>query len=564
MLKILINGAEVDLGTLKGVTLQYNPGIFELDGFVGSYTVPFTLPDSPINAAIFAFQNKTNAYNKEIVEYSAEIWHSGILMASGKAKATSFPKGGISCTLYIDNGGVFSTLTSKNLPENYFGGMIAQPSGVQNVPDTSLYCLYQVKNTAFYDDTIFDALTGPEHDNQNYWTGSNFYFDEEGPCIITPFPYLHKVLEYLFTIEGYKYIDNFFVNAMMRSINIFNTVNAVKHNNLAGYSYNIQNTLDGVDIANHLPNIPTTDFLKAVFAFFNICLYVHGNTIELIDRSGLYLSDSYDDLTLKQIGLIEKTLVQSESGLSINILRDENDTNLPDLPDVSQIKGIEKVIWFPNIDEREVGSMILLQSSPYEMGVYYKLFRKTTGPVTKEWKPFYQPINPDKFEQSRFLCQTGIYLGNLGRQINANLSCLPVRNVGAGLDTYDKYIPEAIMPGNSLLHDSENAFSLRLMCYNGLADVEGQNMPWGFYALTSLLSITGAYCHFRNDIFLNWYNEAAKEEFECELQLRASEIKNFDFTKKKLIDGNLFFVTSMKVQLLRYEINPAVCTLMKA
>lgn len=566
MLKIIINGSEVDLGNLKGITLKYNPGLFELDSFQGSYGIPFSLPENSINSKIFQFQNKINSTIREIKEYAAEIWHSGILMATGTVKASKFPYKSINCNFYIDNGGLFKSLNEKNLPEFNYGG--AKPfNPVRYAWNTELddYVIYSVRNKKYFKDTIYeDSIDNIETIQNIFINGFLSVFSTRG-SIVTPFPLLWRVLKYLFEYLGFIYTDNFFTTTINKCINIFNTNNALNqyYVTVDGNEYLRNAFPQTVDIANHLPDISGTEFLKAIQNFFNIVFYVQGNKITVIDRKNIIDSAEYDDLSLKHLNYFQKTVNELNlEGVSMNIQIDPNDENVSSLPDVSGY----------DITETNSQYVFLSPGTPNQVYLYNAGFANYQRYMNyNELEPEY----PDKywlwynhavgFEPEIYGMQTGIYLGKKEFEININLSCLPNHSTTEIYNSYTNYMPVVAQQGNSGEHKEKTPFSLRLMQYRGLQnDVDGQRMPHGSY-YNGTMSITAYWSYYQRwKTFMDWYREAFKETFETEFNLTASEIKNFDFSRKKKIDGNLFFVLNMDVQLTRTEIKPVKCTLVKS
>lgn len=562
MLKIIVNNQELNLGNLKGISLNYNPGLFENDSFEGSYSFPITVDNCPQNDLIFGFQRKINALNKEIVEYPAELWHSGIQLATGIVKATQFTYKKTSCNFYLDNGEIFKKLNQTNLPDNDYGGY--KPFVVKQLwdPATDDYVIYPVKNDSFFNETIFENDITEGSNYQNRFVNNNLIFGTL-PSIVTPFPLLWRVLQYLFTNSGFNYIDTYFSSGVYRNINIYNTVDAQEHytsNDIAAVR------LNQVDIANHLPDIPTTEFLKAIQAFFNIRFYIQNNTVKVIDRTIIILSTAYDDLTSRLIGTITKTLTGiNYNGISLSIVRDSNDTNVSNLPDISDIE-----VSIATVDPELIANPKPHDAYLLSTGFYLRYISENdyNGADNNYWFWYRYHYNYATAHLNANYCrQMGIYLGDRSFEINANLSCLPepIFTDGNYNNLLPAYIPKVLQQGNTPLHKEITPFSLRLMQYRGRQNnVEEQTLPHGAY-YNGNMELT-AWWSYKNrwENYYNWYKEAIKEEYECELQLTASEIKNFDFSKKKLINGNLFFITNIQVQFTRSEVKFAKCTMIKA
>lgn len=342
MLQFFANNSQLDLGTIKGVSLSFNPGIFELDSFVGSFSIPFTIPANEINNPAFGFLHKLSAKSVQIAQVDAQLWHSGILMLYGTIRAEKFSDKEISCTFYTQNGEIFNLLNQKNLNQHDFGGEQEFVEKETYDPDDDDFCLYPVKNPNYFADTIYAADTSNRATIQNNYVNGSIDYDVLGPCIVTPFPWLHKVLKYLFQAYGFNFTDSFFTQADYKTINVFNTVNMATHYFVEIYGNKfIRWEIETYNLANHLPAIPSADFLKAIQTFFNVCFYFSNRKARVVDKLAMIQATDFDNISSKIIEGYSKTPTGlSYSGLAFNILRDSNDQNVADLQHASDYAGI--------------------------------------------------------------------------------------------------------------------------------------------------------------------------------------------------------------------------------
>jgi hypothetical protein len=574
MLKILANNKELDLGSIDGIELSINPGLFEMDSFEGSYAIPFSIPIKT-NAHIFNFANKISNAQREIIELEGEIWHSGIRMATGLISASIFEEPDeINCNFYVDNGLLFKQLNKTNMPQNNYGGrkpveFKTNQDGVTywSVDDDN-YVIYPVKNLNYFKGTHYENWTlGDMYKFQNYYNNKVLVTVGVGPSTVTPFPLLYKVLRYLFINLNFEYQDNYFdQNVVMRGINIFNTNDAITSEYVLN-SGNLLRTLYQVDLANHLPDIPSTQFLKSIQAFFNVVFYVKHNMVKVVDRLAMIQDSSFEDITDKLVGYYTKTINDvSFDGVALNFELDQKDLNVASLPDVSKIKDIDELYILPNDITNPYPYYTVLV--PFVFAAYSQFINsKDLDPESVDDDWFWYPYSfeyPSGQKRDEYCAMMGYYFGKKEFNINANLNTLPSQIFADPDETFDYYFPKVLQQGNGVYHTDKTDFSLRLMLYTGIKNVEGQLRPHGSYKNGSM-AIT-AYWSYQNrwEEFIAWYKEAVKEDYEMYFQLNASEIKNFDFSVKREVNQNLFFVKSMQVQLTRTEIKPAKCTLIKA
>jgi len=568
MLKIIVNSQEVDLGSLRGITLKFNPGIFDNDTTEGSYSIPFTLPASDINNIIFGFAYKMGS-DKEVVEFTAELWHSGIKMKEGTIKATKFTNTSISCNFYIDNGGLYKDFNEKSLPENDFGGYKNWywKQFWNHVEDE--FVLYQVVNKKYFEGTLAYSSLNSYGNRHNYFFNGDFGFREDEGSIITPFPLLWRTLNALFINKGFRYFDSFFSQGDYQRLNIFNTTNAIESENYPSGEYNYtRNVLTRYNIANHLPDMPTGDFIKAIQNFFNVKFFVRDDKVQLLDRPALLDVSNYQDLNDKLINNYIRELTEiTYDGIAFSIKRDQNDENISGLAEASENDNITETSIDPFLIEGIPYKTVVLAQHYYPS--YYKYINQRDIIPDDPSDNWYWYVWPYQFGQTDMHKnhgqQQGLYLNNRELEINLGLSGLPYVDFGESSPVYySNYFPRVSQLGNSYQHATKTPFSLRLMIYNGVQLVEGVSQPHGTIE-HGQMSITSSWSyHKRWGNYLEWYKEAIKENYEQKLNLKASEIKNFNFAQKKLIKGHLFFIKDMQVQLTRTEVLPATCNMIKA
>jgi len=622
MLQIIVNDQEVDLGDLKGITLQYNSNLFEFESVQGSYSIPFNLPLSPRNRLIFEYIEKLGNTNNEIREYDCEIWHSGIRLIEGLIKSQTYKDNRIVAQIYVDNGYMYKSVKDTMLNEMNLGGDKEFSFKAEYDYTADDFLLYEVNNPLFFDGSAWASATLAINNvwnngtayligelvyyvadfyicilgctnvaptNASYWTKTyqvttqNFYIEESSldppyifqlsenaPCIITPFPLLYKVLEYLFTNLGYDFTDDFFTDDDYMRINIFNVNNAIQPDiyNEQGFCIN---KLDTVNIANHVPSILTSDFLIAIQNFFNVIFYVSQNRVSVIDRNAILISTAYDDFSAMVNDNIMKELLDGFSGYSLSILRDDADDNISFIENYGDY---DSVIYDPTgVDFTDVG---VIGDIAHDDDYYYRYksyYNDVEGQIQIGfWKLPYDSISIyDDIQYYRNLLYFQSFSHNDKElAINLGLSTLSDLNLDIALpydDTTLIYNPQTRQKGNTYVNNEieKNPFTLRLLTYGGM-DLYGantDNKPFGTQSYGTVeISPQWSYLNRWAD-FIAWYAEASKCEYEAEIILKASDLKNFDFTRKKLIQGSLFFIKSLKVQLTRESIAPAKAVMIR-
>jgi len=572
MLKIIVNQHEIDLGSLKGITLYISPGLLDNDITEGSYSVPFDIPASDVNNDIFGFPYRVGNSNKQVIKLPAELWHSGIKLKEGTLEASKFGKNSISCNLFIDNGGIYSDFNEKKLSENDFGGEKDFVFKDEYDPDDDDCLLFAVKNPNYYKDNPAYDESNNYGMFQNYYNQiSKFNIPIDKPSIITPFPVLYKLLEELFVNKGYLYQDTFFNSADLKKLTVYNTVNAVKTEVYAsgGFEY-LRNVISKYNIADHVPTITTGAFIHALQKFFNIKFYVRNLNITIVDRLEMIKASGYDDITSRAVGNYtkEETGYSSSDGVAISMGKDENDANINDIPDLPD----NKIHFYTSDPVYGLTANAYDLAAIYNNGLYwwrYVNYRDFTDDLDHDywiWMLF-PNYKIGGTEGAKSYAAVKSYLtGNKDFKIENSLCAIPSHDlITEFYYPWGYFFPHAKYKGNSDRHSSETPFNLRLLIYNGLKSVEDQGtQPHatynnGSFEITPKWSYTS-----RWQDYIDWYNKIAGEIYYQEFKFSVAEFKNFDFSRKKMINGNLYFIKDMKVQLTLSTILPVECSMFLA
>jgi hypothetical protein len=586
MLKILIDNSEADLGEMKGITLQYNGNVFEFESLEGSYTIPFNLPLSDINRIIFGYPEEPDNADSDIREFDAEIWHSGLLIIKGTIKADLYENKNINCTIYVNNGDLYTKLKEYQLHEHEIGGdqtFVLEREYDYETDDFILYPVYSrnyFRNLGF-NESLFYAL----ENHQNFYdTGEKeFFFSDERPTAITPFPLLYKVLQYLFNGLGYRYQDAYFVDDYKR-INIFNIQNLVTFTtrDIGGGVIKLVNVLPAdYNLAYHMPHINADEFLISIQNFFNIFFLVQDKYITVIDRKTMLTESDYDDYSDMVLGEFKIQLIEPlPSGYRLQVEADENDAQLEwvtNYGDEDNMDYAEEAFDFFTSDY--VGKYThCLDKTVYQ----YQLAPEYVGSnLYFDYNTQLLPSDTDYLKANRNLNYFQSFSdGDKGFDINLKITPLSDYDFAVNLEspycdndfvtpyTNVHNIPYVLYYGNT--YQSSNGFkpfNLRLMMYVMIGETKPDediaSEPYGCQEYGDI-EISAYWSYFnRWKEFIAWYKEAMKREYEIDINLKLSELLKFNFTRKKLINNSLFFVKSLRVQLLRDRVLPARATLIK-
>jgi hypothetical protein len=585
MLQIIVNDQEVDLGDLKGITLQYNSNLFEFESVQGSYSIPFNLPLSPRNRLIFEYIEKPANTNSDIRKYDCEIWHSGLLIISGTIDADIYENKNINCAIYVDSGGFYNKLKEHQLHEHQIGG--DQKFELKSEYDYLIddFVLYPVSNRNFFRNIgLNEALFYNLENHQNYYDTilEEFSISDSRPTAITPFPLLYKVLKHIFNGLGYRYIDDYFVDDYKR-INIFNTINLINFTteDIGGGVIKLINFLpEDYNLANHMPHINTDEFLISIQNFFNIFFLVQGQTVTVIDRKTILTESAYDDYSDMVPNEFRIQIIEPlASGYRLKVEVDDNDEQLTWVTNYGDADNINyDAVPFTYFTFDYVGTYShCLNKTVYQ----YQVLPEYVGVnVYFDYNTQLLPIDITYEKANRNLNYFQSFSNeDKGFDINLKITTLSDYNVYNLEEPYcdNDYvspysnvhkIPYVLYYGNTFQRiDEFQPFNLRLMMYVMIGetkpDGDEATEPYGSQEFGDI-EISAHWSYFnRWADFIAWYSEASKCEYEAEIILKASDLKNFDFTRKKLIQGSLFFIKSLKVQFTRESIAPAKAVMLR-
>lgn len=570
MLKIVINGKEADLGELAGIEMQYNGGIFEFKEIVGTFSIPFDLPKTPRNNLIFGFPYEIGS-ERGIVELPAEIWHSGLMMASGTLSAESFPENDFSCTVMVDNGFLFNSIKDEKLNEHYLGedfkDQIVDLEKAAYDVDNDLYVLYPVVNTKFFSN-IPNYTSGANY-LQNNFVESLGYFDKWS-TIITPFPLLWQVLRLLFTGLGFRYVDFFFTRSEMKKINIYSQKNTMRKT-LDGDPYVYPLMPDSFNLCEQLPSINIGEFLLTVQNYFNVVFVAKNETIRVFNRNDVLLNRSFVDFENNISGTYSKKTFKKPDGWIFDVKPDLKYHLFTDIPNLTDYKVSSITAYKPTGTTSKAGIVKFWQHYAFVSEA------SDSDPFSAEWKKVQTYLSDGTTNHDNsYMCasQNAYFDGN--RETLIPINCMPLPNwTLIGDDISYNIAPWVELPGNTFNSSVTVETKLRLSIYKGIVDrvymiqtptQYVDNCPYSSQGTPTdpyYISAKGSYDFHWKD-FIPWYQKAVTEEYEQCLALSVVEVKNFDFTKKYKMYNNLWFVKSFTVQLTRDEILPAKCKMIKA
>ncbi len=569
MLKIIVNDTEADLGKLKGIKFKKTSPLFKYDKIIGTYSLPFTLPDSDINNKLFGYPHRLDKNDQSTVKLDCQIWHSGLLFIEGILSVTGTQKNKFSCNVKADSGAISDTVEDKLMKDLDLGPELDYKFHGSFDPSEMDYCIFPVHNPNFNDGTLWEGYTNTyNHESLvNYYGIDGFWGSGHPHIVVSAFPYLSKVIKYMFNALGCSVDYNEFDNDILKYICILGL------NHLSEPVFDtgthIAPTISKVKIEKLLsPQLTIKSFILQLANFFNVVFLYKNNSVRIMKTDDI-LTDatSYVDYTGKMLDNYKKKIIDKKVGVSLTWEPDSNDETFSGFETIDDAKQFFYTTDVSNtvvIPEAILGDIkidkLSVPSYAYNRTIWVWDVYIQTFELYYDWNPIFGPQygwNPDTF----------FNYYETGKEVEASCQVSPTLMkdyTDSGVSPlFSANIPHIQQPGNSFFRKEELEFNLRFMFYVGMrttTEFYTFDYPAGDYVNNDeSLLLTW---HGDNGIVENFWKHTLyhlqniDHEITTDILLKANEIRDFDFTKKIKLDGKYYLADEMQISLLRNSIAP--------
>ena len=615
MLQVFVNGTEIDINPNTSISVKLISPLFQYSEVQGSYSLPFNLPATPKNNLIFGFPHKLSKLSHLPIKLPVVIHADGVQnIVTGIISAKKTTANSIDCDIRTDGGAFADNVANSLLQEYEYGGAQNFQNIGPFLPDVVDYAVFPVENQDFFKGTAWDdlvrygeavsniaqlillpesslqdgelrpvisegiayiynalAVTGtylPDDDTDGigYWDPvpafwlTNPIINEPNltgnmnPAVgkvLTPYPFLYKIIRYLFSGLGYSLQDYVFSTMPLKYLTIFN-LNDASDYEIGFGSTNITNPAYPFDInlKNHLSDISVKEFIKALQNYFNVVFIFKNNTVIVKKIDDILKSTTYNDYTLKSVDFYNKELNYTKTGVAISWNLDANDEFVKD---INRIAEGNVYAFFDSLPTGDVagttfGDVYVFTPPTADYSSFFDI--KTTQVIGGNelqilWESIQGngvlPTNSVHLFQNYY--ETGKELA-----VETNISTLYDGN-----ETVPTVYPECRQTGNSTVNlDKKIKNSFRLLFYKGDETIDiGLFSKGGRFAKDSDLYL-GFYGP-KGIIYNFWrhtieYHKRLEYFIDRDFKLSASEIKNFDFSKKIRVSQEIFLVTELSVK----------------
>jgi hypothetical protein len=540
MIELKIDNTNLEIPEGFTISIEYSSGIFNFESIQGSYSLPFNLPKTVVNNRLLDFPASLSYSIQTVRKFDAQLWINGILMHEGKLEVTETSEEIFTCTFKFDHGSFASENADILISECELGGEQDWTWRTEYNNTNSDFALPMFLNNSFAANSVIDAsIYDPENLQINrYLSASNqyifkYYLDTFGErdfyTPVCPFPYLYRIIEYLFSYLGYNLLSNFFdTETDLKKIVIYSITDAQQSTTYYNESTEYQHivyALDTYDLKNHVPEISIHEFILNLKNYFCVDFNFKDDEVQINCISDYINSTDYIDITSKVLDYEQKYFTEAKAGFSIEYsMTDEELT----AKDVKKYYLKELIIYegggFPT---GTIGDLLYGENDYYSVFHYYTYYKPTL-------------INLDLI----WLELENRYKSNYYSNYTTDFAFTTNISQWEDIQTDE---------GNSLFHNEKKSFTtLKLAMDVGIKSEYG-NVPRVYMADGDLTlyywAAKGIFKKFWKP-FTDWYFNI-KYQLDKKVLFTLADIKKLDFTKKYLINNNLYFIDNVKVVINR-------------
>jgi hypothetical protein len=301
-------------------------------GEVGSYSYPFKLPNTPRNATLLGFrhrvENITDLYHDEKGIF---LWNS-LNLFQGTVRLKTLTTKAFEGSLFEGVGDFFYERKNASLQDVNFGEMIFEDDTDKfSFINSCTNSVYPAKDMSFpniLNKSYFEEL--PVNEGLHYF---NVYINSLIPkvfsggsvrTIVVPMLYIRFVLKKIFEHLKYTFDDTFFSSdSDFNSLALFNLVDC----NSGTYGYFIYDDLK-IYLNYHVPRISFSDFFLGLETFFNIRFFINNATgiVKLLSIDNIINSNDYIEFS-KQVISVVTEIEDRITGYHLKMTVETNDDN---------------------------------------------------------------------------------------------------------------------------------------------------------------------------------------------------------------------------------------------
>ena len=574
MIKLLINNQELQLPEDFSLSIQYNSGVFDFEEIAGSFSLPFSMQNTDVNNKILNFPHSLSVENQVKQIFNADLFFNNVLLHSGIIEVEVTDNNEFQCIFKFDTGEFASKYNDQLLTDCELGGEREWIWLNDYNNENSDFALPTYKMANFSKESPLESLIS----YSNYIYFINVYSDDIWPeyeykylfkflvdnlpeqfsiyTPVVPYPFLFKIVNYLFSELGFNLEENFFeTDEYLKKIVMF-SINDIQQSTVKYSSYYGRNVftyiLDTYNLSDCVPDVTIANFILSLKNYFCLDFQFKNGTVKIKNLKDYLTDNEFIDISDKCLDGEKKTIIEKSTGFSITYSQD-SDEFYSEIEDVKPYYKKElEIEYYPYSLSGEVGEI-------NDLVLYhdYVVFNRSDF-----WVKFFYDFDTSHADPN----WRNLSWGDLNNYYS-NFETDFEFKTNAGQFLYR----ESSLPGNSKFHYEKKSFNLRLGLFAGLNtyyEYEDPDMP-----VPRIYNyIEDLYLNFWSDDkglfqkywknFTDWFFNI-KYEIQKKILFNIADLKNIDFTRKYKIDEHLFFIKSIQIVLKNNgTIEPATVVLL--
>lgn len=425
MLQIYLYGPKesgwLDINPNASLDVEEYAEPFDEDLSTGTFTLPTEIPWTDKNRRLFGFSERLENFSRMPKQFKCDVYDDGFpdlissqLTILEKNGAFSYQSGSFSCSI-AGTKGLFGTLVkNKKLSDLNLGGIINWSSGDSREFAYAVMTGTELRYPYVYFAPVamegFIVKDRPDYDNEFLArdtvntvvinsTGTGWVFgrpSSTNPTVAAaqgdaeyldyrtvPFFNLKYVLRKVFEENNFKVSGDFIDGTDFDRLFLFNNF-AIE--NYLGYPSNVDiNKV--INPANHVPDITIADFLRGLFAFFNIYpTFVNAQEVVLVYRKRILSNRQVMSLNEVADKVFNATFenTEPEDGYTLDYGWDSADQYYSDrVKEMLDKTYIGSVRTFANLATLSIGRPLTTNDYAYVEAdnMYYLVANSTVSPI---------------------------------------------------------------------------------------------------------------------------------------------------------------------------------------
>ncbi len=539
MLTLKINGETVDLPNDFSVTMNLKSPIFNDPG---NYSYPFRLPITPRNSIRIGFRQRVENTSNVYEDFDGELQWNGISLFSGTVKLKNLNSKIIEGYI-LDGSGDFNYRRKNTMlheldfgvmewAEEYFKMDYFNTLANKVYPETNI-AFPQILNASFFS----EPPTDPYYLNFNYYEngkiGGDYTPGQHAFGLIVPMLYLRFVLDKIFANSGYVLDDSFFsADADYNKLALFNVVDC--NSSPTGYfTYDYRKLF----LNFHVPRISLNDFFLGLETFFNLRLFVNNTTrtVKIISVDQIVKSNECTDFS-KQVISISTEVEKEITGFTLSMAMDTDDDKWATVKEnqesylshiKSPVQSISDLPPWPSSQELDIRFV-------KDENSYYMLWDFAW--ITSDYLDNISMYSEFVYKSDSEAIET--QFSTLMHDPVDDENCI----IGNTRNNWERVTPKLFF--SLYQEDINSGINNKMVARNHLA--EKNLFYFGEHGLM-------------NKHYKAWFDfRMSTKLVKIVKQMSFAELKEFDFSKKYMINGTRYLVKSIQVVLKNDVIKPAL------